>query len=196
MKNNFLYNQKVFEDLKTNPGEKSVFSRDGFIEYQAGLSNARYGSMPASHGACGAIAVWNILKAFRVAPEIAVVFEEMERGAVLGSRLGTEVFFIKKYLSGRGHRINMYFTQKEFNNSFSCAGIVYYMKNNFRAHYVAFTPAGVNDNGEKLYRFHNAATGSYWKEHNGVKYIENIPMTMNDFLDGSGAKLKVFYDVR
>jgi hypothetical protein len=32
--------------------------------------------------------------------------------------------------------------------------------------------------------------------YNGVKYIGNLPLTMEDFLKEIGAKVKVFYDVR
>lgn len=196
MSKNYNYNKAIFDILEKSPGVKSVFSQDGFIEYQNGLADVRYGDMPASYGACGAIAVWNVLHSFRIAPEKAKLFEEMEKGVILGSRLGTEVFFVKKYLSGRGHRVNMYFCLKEFKKAFASAGIIYYIKKNLRAHYVAFTPAGVNNKGEKLYRFHNAATGSYWKNFNGINYINNIPMTMDEFLEGSEAKVQVFYDVR
>lgn len=195
MGKNIEHNKMVFELLEEVKIGKSVFSRDGFIEYQNGLSEIKFGDVAASYGACGAIAVWNILKSFNIAPDKAQVFDDVEKGAILGGRLGTNVFFIKKYLSGRGHRINMYFCLNEFKRSFAAAGIVYYINDNFKAHYVAFTPAGVNEKGEKLYRFHNAA-GSYWKAYNGVKYVENIPMTIEEFLEVSNAKVKVFYDVR
>lgn len=198
MGENLAYNKAIFNLLEKNPGEKSVFSRDGYIEYQGGLADVRYGKVTALYGACGAIAVWNILKAFSIAPAKAVLFDEMEKGTILGGKLGTNPIFIKKYLSGRGHKINVYLSQKEFNRAYANMGIVYYIKKNLKAHYVAFTPAGVNDDGVKLYRFHNTSAGSYWKksDFDGIKYIENIPMTMDDFLKESGAKAKVFYDVR
>lgn len=196
MDKNLEHNKKIFALLEEKQSGESVFSRDGYIEYQEGLTEVRYGVMPASYGACGAIAAWNVLKAFSIAPDKATLFKEMERGTILGARLGTEVFFIKKYLSGRGHRINLYYCLKEFKKAFASIGIVYYVNNNLRAHYVAFTPGGINEKGEKIYRFHNADVGCYWETFNGVKYINNIPMTMDEFLKESKAKVKVFYDVR
>ena len=196
MGKNLEQNKKAFSVLENVANGKSVFSRDGFIEYQNGLSSIMYGDMPASHGACGAIAAWNVLKYLGIAPEKAIVFDEMEKGTIFGSRLGTEVFFVKKYLANKGRRVDMYFSLKEFKESFVSTGIVYYIKDNFRAHYVAFTPAGANEKGERLYRFHNVSAGSYWKTYDNVKYIENLPLTMDEFLKETGAKMKVFYDVR
>lgn len=198
MGKNLENNKKAFAELKKNPDERSVFSRDGFIEYQQGLNTIVYGKVTASYGGCGAIAVWNLLKALSIAPDEAVVFDEMENGCILGGLLGTSVLFVKKYLSGRGHRVNMYCSLKEFKKAFSRMGIVYYMRKNMTAHYVAFTPAGVNEKGEYIYRFHNTSAGAYWKtnDEDGIKYIESIYMTMEDFLKESGAKVKVFYDVR
>ena len=120
----------------------------------------------------------------------------MEKGVVLGGKLGTNNLFIKTYLKRKGHQVDMYCSLKEFKKAFSRMGIVYYMRKNMTAHYVAFTPAGTNEKGEFLYRFHNEGTGSYWSTTGNMKYIENIPMTMEDFLSGAGAKVKVFYDVR
>ena len=78
MGKNLENNKKAFAELKKNPDGRSVFSRDGFIEYQQGLSTIVYGKVTASYGGCGAIAVWNLLKALSIAPDEAVVFDEME----------------------------------------------------------------------------------------------------------------------
>lgn len=196
MGKNLEYNKKAFEQLVEAPGNKSVFSRDGFIEYQNGMTNIKYGLVTAAYGGCGAIAVWNILKVLNVAPDKATLFDEMERGLVLGGKLGTDILFVKRYLSQKGRQVDMYGSLKRFKRAFSRMGILYYMKDNLRAHYVAFTPAGTNEKGELLYRFHNAAAGSYWKTFDGIKYMEQLPMTMDEFLKESNAKVKVFYDVR
>lgn len=196
MGKNYESNVQAFKKLENNPGKKSVFSCDGFIEYQKGMTNVRYGNVTAAYGGCGAIAVWNVLKAFSVAPDKALFFDEMEKGAIFGGRLGTGLFFVKKYLKEKGHQVDMYCTLKGFKKAFSRIGIIYYIEDDLIAHFVAFTPAGINEKGEILYRFHNVAVGSYWQAYNGVKYIGNLPLTMEDFLEEIGAKVKVFYDVR
>lgn len=196
MDRNYEININAFKRLEENPGEKSVFSIDGFIEWQAGMQDVKFGKVTAAYGGCGAIATWNILKAFGFDSDKALHFKEMEKGAIFGGKLGTGIFFIKKYLKNKGHQVDMYFSFKEFKKAFSRIGIVYYIKDNFKAHFVAFTPAGVNERGEFIYRFHNANAGAYWKNFDGIKHIENLPMTMEDFLKESNAKVKVFYDVR
>lgn len=196
MGKNLEYNKKIFEKLEKAPDKKSIFSRDGFIEYQNGMADVKYANVTAAYGGCGAIAVWNIMKFFNIATDKATLFDEMEKGVMFGGKLGTDTLFIKRYLNQKGFQIGMYCSLKEFNQTLFNAGILYYMKSNLRAHYVAFTPAGINEKGEHLYRFHNASAGSYWETFNGIKYIENIPMTMESFLNESKAKVKVFYDVR
>lgn len=196
MGRNLEHNKKIFAEYEKQLVGKAICSKDGFIEYQNGMHEVKYGCVTAAYGGCGAIAVWNILKFWEKKIAKEILFDEMEKGTILGGKLGTEIFFVKNYLERKGLRANMYYSLKEFKSSGAEAGILYYIKGDMRAHYVAFTPSGVNWKGEHLYRFHNAKAGSHWISYNHLKYIENLPMTIDDFLSESKAKIKVFYDVR
>ena len=196
MGRNFEHNKRVFEGFEKQRTGKAICSRDGFIEYQHGMSDVKYDCVTAAYGGCGAIAAWNVLKFLEKKIDKAVLFDEMEKGTILGGKFGTEVFFVRNYLKRKGLQVEMHYALKEFNKVRAEAGIIYYVKDNMKAHYVAFTLAGINERGERLYRFHNAAAGSYWTTYNNMKFIENLPMTMEDFLNESKAKIKVFYDVR
>lgn len=196
MGKNLQVNIRVFDMLENHPTEaKMILSKDGYLEYQGGLDEVRFGNVTAKYGGCGAIASWNILKYFNKAPGKATVFDEMEAGQILGGKLGVNIFFLKKYLISKGLRVDMYFSVNCFKEAAPEQGIIYYMKKDMKAHFVAFTPAGVNDKGKRLYRFHNTSIGSYWKTEGGKKHIENLPLTMDEFLAATEAMMKVCYNV-
>lgn len=198
MGKNFEYNQQAFVQCEAAMGNKSLYSRDGFLEYQHGLELVKFGETTAAYAGCGAIATWNILKFLGENIEIACVFDEMEKGLLFGGKLGMRNTFLRKYLKQKGYNVNTCASDKIIKAAATPRqGVLYYMKSNFRAHYVAFTPAGVNENGEALFRFHNAGVGQYWKMYTSdkKKHIENIPLTMDEFLKASKAMIKVWHYV-
>lgn len=192
---NFAHNKKAFEQVEHDG--KSPYSIDGFIEEQNLLGNIRYGAQTSAYAGCGWIAVWNVLKSMGIVLSKSRVIKEMERGVLFGGNLGTEVFFVKHYLESLNHKVKMYYSKIKFSGCNSDRGIIYYVRKNLSAHYVAYEFVGHSVNGDPLYRFHNAESkaGARFKTFQGVRRTIAPVSTMEAFLSRSEAKITVFYDV-
>ncbi|MGN0629052.1 MAG: hypothetical protein ACI4IW_05445 [Oscillospiraceae bacterium] len=193
---NFEHNKNAFEQVEQNG--KSPYSEDGFIEEQNLLSNIRYGAQTSDYAGCGWIAVWNVLKSMNIVLSKCRVICDMEQGVLFAGNLGTEIFFVKRYLESLGHNVKMYCSKNKFDGCNSNRGIIYYTRKNLSAHYAAYEFIGHSIDGEPMYRFHNAEAkaGARWKTTKGVKRIVAPVLTIDEFLDRSEAVASIFYDVK
>lgn len=151
---NLRHNRRVIKKLERSV--KNGFSEDGFIENQNRLGAIKYAARDFAYCGCGCIAYWNILRSRGKIFGIPRLASEMEKGCFFGGVFGTNAFFVKRYMEKRGERVEAFLSPEDILENGAEEGIVMYYRKPRTAHYVAFTAAGTDENGKRLYRFYNA----------------------------------------
>jgi len=150
---NLKHNRRVMKTLERTV--ENGFSADGFIENQNRLGCIKYSARDFAYCGCGCIAYWNILFSRGKRIGIPRLASEMERGCVLRGVFGTNAYFLKRFMEKRGEKVEVSLSPDDILKDGAKEAIVMYYKKPRVAHYVAFTAAGNNENGKRLYRFYN-----------------------------------------
>ena len=150
---NLKHNRRVMKTLERTV--ENGFSADGFIENQNRLGCIKYSARDFAYCGCGCIAYWNILFSRGKRIGIPRLASEMERGCVLRGVFGTIAYFLKRFMEKRGEKVEVSLSPDNILKDGAKEAIVMYYKKPRVAHYVAFTAAGNNENGKRLYRFYN-----------------------------------------
>ena len=150
---NLKHNRRVMKTLERTV--ENGFSADGFIENQNRLGCIKYSARDFAYCGCGCIAYWNILFSRGKRIGIPRLASEMERGCVLRGVFGTNAYFLKRFMEKRGEKVEVSLSPDNILKDGAKEAIVMYYKKPRVAHYVAFTAAGNNENGKRLYRFYN-----------------------------------------
>lgn len=158
-----------------------AFSGDGFLEHQNALFRLRCGARSAAYCGCGWIAVWNLFRSGGVLLPIPELIRDFERGLFVRGVFGTNPFFVRKFLKKAGFSVSLFLCEKKLIKKSPEKGILFFMRPDLSAHYVAFTAAGNSDSGERLYRFYN--------------YGEPVPYirTMTAFLAHQPHRMTLFF---
>lgn len=163
--------------------QSPVFSGDGFIEHQSALSGLHCAARTADYCGCGWIAVWNLFRSEGVTLSIPELIRKFEHGMLVRGVFGTNPFFVRRFLKKAGLLVSLFLSRKKFRKVSPEKGVLFFMRPDFSAHYVAFTASGVSESGEKRYRFYNYSNPS--------PYVR----TMDEFLDGQPHRLTLFLGV-
>ena len=147
LKANFEHNSAAAASPEFCRG--GAFSSDGFIEEQNALC-LRCGARTAAYCGCGFIAAYNLLRAEGDPPEIPVLISQFEHGLALCGVLGTRPLFMLRFLQRNFSSAKLYFFRRRFLLAAPRRGIIFYMRRDFSAHYVAFSEAA-----EGVFRFYN-----------------------------------------
>lgn len=186
---NLRHNKRVMKTLERNA--ENGFSPDGFIEDQNRLGAIRYAARDFAYCGCGCIAYWNILRSrgkFFGIPRLA---SEMEKGCVFGGVFGTNAFFMKKFMEKKGEHIEASLSPQEILEKGAKEAIIMYFRRPRTAHYVAFTAAGKNSEGERLYRFYNVG-GKLRKKFGG----ENpVILTLGDYIKETDYNFAIYFRI-
>ena len=164
--------------------QSPVFSGDGFIEHQSALAGLHCAARTADYCGCGWIAVWNLFRSEGVALAIPELIEKFEHGMFVRGVFGTNPFFVRRFLKKAGFPVSLFLRKKKFLKASPEKGVLFYMRPDFSAHYVAFTAEGFSEDGERLYRFYNYRDPS--------PYVR----TMAEFLAGEPHRLMLFLGVK
>lgn len=116
-----------------------AFSADGFIEEQNRLGFLRCGARPADYCGCGFIAAYNLLHIVKRPAEIPELISEFEHGLVLGGVFGTSPIFMLRFLRKNFAFAKLFLKKSSFLKSNPQKGVIFYMRRDFSAHYVAFS---------------------------------------------------------
>lgn len=157
-----------------------AFSPEGFIERQSALTVLRTAARTADYCGCGWIAVWNLFRTLGTVLDIPSLIEKLERGMLVSGILGTDPFFIRRFLRRSGLSVSLHLKAEKFLKSGCENGILFYLRPDFSAHYVAFSAA---PEGAPRFLFHNTDAGPV---------TEELPA----FLDKTPHRLALFFAVK
>ncbi len=185
-KENFRNNRKFLKKWDIS-AEKSGFSEDGFIENQNRLAGIKYAARDFAYCGCGCIAYYNILKSRGKNPDLPMLASEMEKGTVFAGVLGTNGYFLKRFMEKRGEKVECSF---DFDKT-TAEGIVLYYKKPKTGHFVAFSFECEDENGDRYYRFYNACGKTMRRFGEGKPAV----MTMEDFVKETAWTIGIFYKI-
>ena len=168
---------------------KNGFSPDGFIENQNRLSCIKYSARDFAYCGCGCIAYWNILFSRGRKMGIPRLASEMEKGCFFRGVFGTNAFFMKRFMEKKGEKVEVSLSPEDILQNGAKEAIIMYYRKPRVAHYVAFTAAGTDENGKRLYRFYNVGGKLMRKFGEGNPVI----MTLEDFIEQTAYNLSIYF---
>ena len=186
---NIKHNRRVIKSLSRTV--ENGFSPDGFIENQNRLGCIRYAARDFAYCGCGCIAYWNILLSRGRKIGIPRLASEMEKGCVFGGVFGTNAFFMKRFMEKRGEKIEVSLSPEDILKSGAKEAIIMYYKKPRTAHYVAFTAAGTDENGKRLYRFYNVCGKLMRRFGEGNPVI----LSLEEFIAETGYNLSIYFKI-
>lgn len=134
--------EKQTADTVECPGDGG--RRPDYIVDQRELCRVKYGGYMSDYDGCGWIAVYNTLLTLGETPDRDALISDFERhGLVLGGKLGTNAFYVRRYLKKRGYICRFFLRGKKLRrcaDSFD-AGILLYLHRH-GAHYISVRPLG------------------------------------------------------
>ncbi len=186
---NIKHNRRVIKSLSRTV--ENGFSPDGFIENQNRLGCIRYAARDFAYCGCGCIAYWNILLSRGRKIGIPRLASEMEKGCVFGGVFGTNAFFMKRFMEKRGEKIEVSLSPEDILKSGAKEAIIMYYKKPRTAHYVAFTAAGTDENGKRLYRFYNVCGKLMRRFGEGNPVI----LSLEEFIAETGYNFSIYFKI-
>ncbi|MBQ2900008.1 MAG: hypothetical protein IJE28_09705 [Oscillospiraceae bacterium] len=186
---NIKHNRRVIKSLSRTV--ENGFSPDGFIENQNRLGCIKYAARDFAYCGCGCIAYWNILLSRGRKIGIPRLASEMEKGCVFGGVFGTNAFFMKRFMEKRGEKIEVSLSPEDILKSGAKEAIIMYYKKPRTAHYVAFTAAGTDENGKRLYRFYNVCGKLMRRFGEGNPVI----LSLEEFIAETGYNLSIYFKI-
>ncbi len=184
---NLKHNRRVMKNLERSV--KNGFSPDGFIENQNRLSCIKYSARDFAYCGCGCIAYWNILFSRGRIIGIPRLASEMERGCFFRGVFGTNAFFMKRFMEKRGEKVEVSLSPEDILKDGAEEAIIMYYKKPRIAHYVAFTAAGNDENGNRLYRFYNVGGKLMRKFGEGNPVV----LTLGDFIEQTNYNFSIYF---
>ncbi len=184
---NLKHNRRTVKNLERSV--KNGFSADGFIENQNRLSCIKYSARDFAYCGCGCIAYWNILFSRGRVIGIPRLASEMEAGCFFRGVFGTNAFFMKRFMEKKGEKVEVSASPDEILENGAKEAIVMYYKKPRIAHYVAFTEAGTDENGKRLYRFYNVGGKIMRQFGEGNPVI----LTLEDFIEKTAYTFSIYY---
>jgi len=186
---NIKHNRRVIKSLSRTV--ENGFSPDGFIENQNRLGCIKYAARDFAYCGCGCIAYWNILLSRGRKIGIPRLASEMEKGCVFGGVFGTNAFFMKRFMEKRGEKIEVSLSPEDILQNGAKEAIIMYYKKPRTAHYVAFTAAGTDENGKRLYRFYNVCGKLMRRFGEGNPVI----LSLEEFIAETGYNLSIYFKI-
>ncbi len=188
---NYEHNKRALVNLDYS-APKNGFSDDGFIENQHRLAQIKYSARDFAYCGCGCIAYWNILFSRGNCVNLAKLAKEMEKGCVFNGVLGTNAFFLKRFMEKKGEKVETSLSPKEILEKGAKEAIVLYYRKPRVAHYVAFTYHGEDEKGESLYRFYNVGGKIMRRFGEGNPII----MTLAEFIEETDYNFCIYYKIK
>ena len=184
---NLKHNRRVVKNLERTV--RNGFSPDGFIENQNRLACIKYSARDFAYCGCGCIAYWNILFSRGRIIGIPRLASEMEKGCFFRGVFGTNAFFMKRFMEKKGEKVEVSLSPDEILENGAKEAIIMYYRKPRVAHYVAFTAAGTDENGKRLYRFYNVG-GKLMRQ-----FGEGNPvvLTLEEFIEKTNYNLSIYY---
>lgn len=184
---NLKHNRRVMKTLERNV--KNGFSPDGFIENQNRLACIKYSARNFAYCGCGCIAYWNILFSRGRIIGIPRLASEMEKGCSFRGVFGTRAFFMKRFMEKKGEKVEISISPEDILENGAKEAIIMYYRRPRVAHYVAFTAAGTDENGKRLYRFYNVGGKLMRKFGEGNPVV----LTLEDFIAETNYDLSIYF---
>ena len=186
---NLKHNRRVVKNLERTV--KNGFSPDGFIENQNRLACIKYSARDFAYCGCGCIAYWNILFSRGRIIGIPRLASEMEKGCFFRGVFGTNAFFMKRFMEKKGEKVEVSLSPDEILENGAKEAIIMYYRKPRVAHYVAFTAAGTDENGKRLYRFYNVGGKLMRQFGEGNPVI----MTLEDFIEATAYNFSIYFKI-
>lgn len=178
-------NRRENERLISLPGFFScgAFSESGYIERQSALRELPVGARSSDYCGCGWIAAYNLLRSLGTVLNIPLLIEQFEHGLVFSGVFGTSPLFFRRFLKKSGLSPAIFLRRKQFLKSEAKNAVLFYLRPDLSAHYVAFSESGKAENNEPLFLFHNTDSGAVFE-------------TLSSFLEKTPHRLTIFYAVK
>ena len=159
-----------------------AFSENGYIEHQSALKSLPVGCRNAAYCGCGWIAAYNLFRSLGTVLTIPVLIEEFEHGLLFSGVFGTNPLFFRRFLRKKGLFPSLFLRRKKFLASGAENAVLFYIRPDLSAHYVAFSKIGEREDKTPLFLFHNTDFGA-------------VTETLPAFLSKTPHRLTLFYAV-
>ena len=96
---------------------------------------------------------------------------------------------MKRFMEKKGEKVEISISPEDILENGAKEAIIMYYRRPRVAHYVAFTAAGTDENGKRLYRFYNVGGKLMRKFGEGYPVI----LTLEDFIAETNYDLSIYF---